>query len=109
MRTFSTEVDRPETGPKAGPMGSRTPPTSDVFGGRDTGLGPDRKQKHGFHRAPEGHRNVPVSPLDGQRAGAASFPRRLLTDAAHVPLCPFRYGLPASLKWLQSHLNGVLR
>ena len=41
MRTFSTEVDRRETGPKAGPMGSRTPPTSDILGGRDTGLGPE--------------------------------------------------------------------
>jgi hypothetical protein len=30
MRTFSTEVDRLKTGPKAGPMGSRTPPTSDM-------------------------------------------------------------------------------
>ena len=41
MRPFSTEVDRRQTGPKAGPMGSRTPPTSDILEGRDTGLGPE--------------------------------------------------------------------
>ena len=43
MRTFSTEFDRRETGPKADPMGSRTTPTSDIVGGRDTGLGPQKE------------------------------------------------------------------
>ena len=56
--------------PKADPMGSRTPPTSDIAGGRDTGPGPKWEDSGLRAESPE-RAHLHIDRHDAARDGAA--------------------------------------
>ena len=61
---------------KAGPMGSRTPTTSEVVGGRDTGLGPEREDSgpgQGGSAGSAGGHTVTAAPIKRLREWGMSL------------------------------------
>ena len=87
--------------PKAGPMGSRTPPTSDIAGGRDTGPGPELEDS-GLPADPTDRARLHMDRHDAARDGAmrgwisskatseAPYPQRHRRSGAHYS----RWALP---------------